>query len=436
MKPEITETKLSSFGGRPTKGAAIILVVFFVLILMLAGLSLLHLSFNSRLLSTRFSDDLACKICADAGLEKAIGTLNQQLADGTFSDGALPISIGETIPASEGVFSYKVIKNADSNYVAYSVGARGNYRRTIMAILGRTTKSYFDYGAMSLAQTVLAAGSTASAYDSQDPSATGLKIQMGSLNTAASDAVVIKSGSTVDGDLFCGAGGNPDFCIVNGGTITGEKYALTENPEIVQPTMPAGLPAKPDLHTNGTTLTITPANNGLYNNICIDNAKGVAGKLVIDGGTVTLAATTMLKLDNNAQIVVNPGSTLVAYIAGNVFSGTGASVSYAGAGTTPDPSHIQLYGTGTTAQIWSLNAKDNWTGILYAPKAEISVSAGKSIYGAFIGYKVLMNLSTGYGFYYDVNLSRATNIALSGPADFTIKRWTELGRGEIPDWAQ
>jgi hypothetical protein len=435
MKSNITERKQVLPGGRRARGTAIIIVTFFVLLMMLAGLGILHLSYNARLTSIRISDDLTCKIAADAGLEKTIGTLNQQLADGTFNDSALPMSIGEQLPASEGVFSYKVIKNVDSNYVAYSVGARGNFRRTIIAILGRTTKSYFDYGALALGQCVLAPGTTASAYDSQNPSATGLKIELGSLNIASPTAMVTKSGCYVEGNLFCGAGGDPNYCVVNGGTITGEKYALTENPEIVQPIAPAGLSAKPDLHTNGTTVTFTPANSGVYSWFCVDKGGGKPGKLVINGGTVTLAVTDFMKLDTNCEIIVNEGSTLIMYVACNVTSSTGASISYAG--TTPDPSHIQLYGTGTgTPQIWSLNAKDNWTATVYAPNAAISVSAGKSMYGAFIGYDVLMNITNGYGFYYDVNLSRATNIALNGPGDFSVKRWSELSRDEIPDWAR
>ena len=431
MKSNITKVKFLSSNRKHKKGAAIIMVTFFVMMMMIAGIAILHLSYNARVTSVRLSDDLSCKICADAGLEKAIGTMNEQLEAGTLNDDDLPLSIGETLPASDGVFSYKVIKNDEGEYVAYSVAARGNFRRTIMAILDRSTKSYFDYGVLSKGNIVTFSGMNMSAYDSQNPGATDLKVTMGSLGTSY-DSVMIKSGCIVDGDVFCGVGGDISTAINVAGTLTGSKYAITEEPEMVMPTMPSTLANKgTDIMTKGSTLTLTPANSGIYNNMYI-SATGTPGIVVIDGGTVTLGLTGMLNLGNNCEIIVNEGSTLILYADGDIVSGNGASISYNS--TTNDATHIQLYGTGTGSQEWTVKSKGDWTGIVYAPNVWVHISAGDYIYGSIVCDQT--EFKTNSDFIYDVALQRAQNIALSGPSDFTIKRWSEIGREEIPDWAQ
>jgi len=408
-------------------GGALIIVMFIVMLFLIAGTGLLSLSEKGRLIAIRSSQDMASRICADAGIEAAVGEMNTRLANGTLDDSDLPMSVGETLPATEGAFSYKVDK-VDGNYVAVSIGARGNFQRIIQAKIRR--KSCFEYGVVARGQLNFPPNSTAKAYDSQNASAAGLEIQMGTLSTTS--LVVTKPGSSVIGDLFVGVGGNPASTISVGGTLTGTKYALTEAPEIYQPAIPAGLPAKPDLHTNGTTVTVTPANSGVYANFCVDNGGGNIGKLVISGGTVTMAVTNFMKLDNSAEIVVNVDSTLLLYVACNISSMAGASISYDG--SPMDPSHIQIYGTGTgSPQTWAIKAKNAWTGVIYAPNANISMQAGQNFYGAIFGNYVGLDIQSGYSFNYDVNLQRATNIVLGG--DFVTKRWSESSSEGIPGWA-
>jgi hypothetical protein len=407
--------------------------MFVVSLLMIAGIGLLFMGEQARVYAVRTSQDTASRLCADAGLEKAISVMNTRFAAGTLCDDDLPASIGETLPAAEGAFSYRITKNLAGDYIATSVGARGDFRRTIVATLYRKTKSYFDYGVMSLGACNVSPGMFASAYDSQDASATGLKIQMGTLSTAGIATVVTKPGSVVEGDLFCGVGGDPAATISAGGTVTGSMYALTEAPEVIYPTIPAGLPAKPDLHTNGATVTLTPSSSGVYSTFCVDNG-GTKGKLVISGGTVTMGVTSFMKLDNDAEILVKEGSTLILYVGCNISSMNGASITYEGAPI--DPTHIQIYGTGTgSPQTWAIKAKNEFTGIIYAPNANISINPGRNFYGAIVANNAYMDIASGFGFYYDVNLQRATNVALNGPAGYAVKRWSESMTGQVPDWA-
>ncbi len=410
------------------RGSALVIVMFVVMLLMVSGIGLLYISEQGRIFAIRTSEDMASRVCADAGVEMAVSEMNKRANSGSLKDSDLPRSIGETLPDMIGAFSYKVEKH-DSNYFVYSVGARGDFRRTIEASLRK--KSCFEYGILSKSSCYLPPNTTASAYDSQNAGATGLKIQMGTLSTAPTPTVVTKPGCVVNGDLFCGVGGDPSATISVDGTLTGKTYALTEEPEIYTPKIPLGLTAKPDLHTYGKTITFTDANSGIYGTISIDNGSGNYGKLVISGN-VTLAVTNFMFLGEGAEIYVNEGSTLIMYLASNFITENSSSITYGGA--VPDPSHIQIYGTRTgTPQIWTLKAKTSLCGVIYAPNANINLQAGKNMYGAIVGNSVNIDVQTGFSFYFDVNLLRATNLALGG--GFRTNRWKETVSNGTSEWA-
>ncbi len=410
------------------KGSALIVVMFVITLLLTAGVGILYLSEQGRLLSVRSSQDMTSRICADAGIEMAIAQMNAELKAGTFNDSDLPQSIGETLPNMAGAFSYMVEK-VDSNYIAISVGARGNFRRTIQASLRK--KSAFEYGLLSKNAINLAPGMDAGAYDSANPGATGLEIDIGTTTNSATAALVTKPGSVIQGNLFCVAPADCGAVISNGGTLTGEIYQMPDAPEFYSPVPPAGLPLKPDFHTNGATIVMTPANSGVYNVFSVDNGGGKIGKLVIGSGTVILSVRNFMDMGNGAEIDVNAGAYLIMYVACNFYTGNGSSINYLG--SVPDPSHIQLYGTGTTETIWALKAKNEWCAVVYAPYAQISLQSGRNMFGAFIARTMQISIADPYKLLYDVNLQRATNLAVSG--DFMTNRWKETVSADVPEWA-
>ncbi len=431
--PVTHKLKIMTRSVHVKSGMAMVLMMFIVLLLMVSGIGLLSIGYQSRIFAIRTSQNLACRVCADAGLQKAIDALNTDLIEGTLNDSDLPVSIGETLPGAEGAFSYRIVKNDDGNYIAESVGARAEFRRTIVALLTRQQKALFDFGVLSKKACLLAPGMTAGAYDSQNPSATGLKAQLGTIDTSPS-SIVTKPGTIIDGDLFCGVGGDPSKVIINGGTLTGSRFALTNTPQIAQPTVPAFLAVTgKNLSAKGSTITVTPASSGIYGTLSLDST-GKPGKLVVSGGTVTLAVTDFFSLGTNAEIVVDDGSTLLLYVGCNISSANGASISYAGA--SKDPTHIQIYdtSTGPTASVWALKAKNDWVGVIYAPNSFVTIAASGDIYGAIVGDNV--NIKSSSKFWYDVNLKRSANLALNSAAFFTVKHWSESTTGYVPDWAQ
>jgi hypothetical protein len=405
-------------------GSVVVLVLLAMAILVAVGVALLQTGFQARLRSIRACSDIRAKSAADAAMAEALAQINQLCSQDSLDDSALPQQDGIQLEHCDATFSYRLTKNADGDYVIQAAGFSGPVRKNVSAVL-RKTGGPFNHAILSKHAVNIAPGMTCVAYDSQDPTATGLKVQMGTLSTDATATVVTKPGSHVEGDLFCGVGGDPAATICVGGTQNGENYALTEKPEILQPEMPGSLLFKgTDLKTNGSTVTLTPADSGVYDNFVVNKGAGKPGTFVVDGGVVTLGVTNFMKFDTNCQIIVNEGSTLIMYIACGISAMNGSGIAYEGSAL--DPTHIQLYGTGTgEPQMWALKAKSTWTGVVYAPNADVCLAAGRDVYGAIMANSTILDVQPGFAFHYDVNLQRANNTALGGSGDFEVKRWSE-----------
>ena len=122
-----------------------------------------------------------------------------------------------------------------------------------------------------------------------------------------------------------------------------------------------------------------------------------AGILEIDGGDVVLYITGNINLGNSCEIVVKDKSSLTIYLDGDIVSGNGSSI-----GTqhpTKDAMTIQLYGTGEGEQNFDIKAKNNWTGVIYAPNANIDLYAKGDAYGAIIANN--FEFKSGGNLYYD-----------------------------------
>jgi hypothetical protein len=419
------------------KGIALIIVMLILVLLMFAGMGMLEMSEKTRVFAIRESQDMASRICADAGLEKAIGDMNSQLAAGTFNDGALPMSIGETLPNTGGAFSYKVTKNAAGEYVAVSVGARGDFRRTIQAVI---TKKSSSFGLLSQAALTFANNNTISAYDSRDATATNCPFNIATTSTTG-NAMVFNSGTVVNGDAYCGQGGNPSsvICVSGTATLNGTKNALTTNPTFACVSMPSladkGAGSLAETHISANT-TWTSTNSGKYYHLYIDDGKTltISGNVTI--GIVNTNNNGFLQIGTNSIIKVATNGKLIVYLDGNFNSGNNISLQYAGG---KEPSRIQFYGTCAQSSIgwpqFNLHSTSYICAYVYAPYAHFNVVSGTTFYGAVIAKD--MGFNDYCKFYYDVALADA-NLVISGGGGkptLTLKRWSESLSTTVPAWA-
>ncbi|MBW7988410.1 MAG: hypothetical protein FVQ84_00080 [Planctomycetes bacterium] len=398
------------------RGSAIPLAIVVVLILLAMGTGLLRMGLNSRTFSTRTTSDITARCAADTGLTMALYQMNQKLQVKPWSSSSLP-TVGETsLLYSDATYTYDVTGDLANGFIMAAVGSADNAERTVYATIG--LQGLFEHAILTKGSLILKSGTTIDGYNSQDPLDTEFKVNIGTQSTADS-MVVLNSGVNVKGDVLVGLGGNPDTVIKDLGATTGDQLGGTENDPLPTITPPATLlDTGLDITAMGEIVTITPADSGQYGSIALKQAS-TAGILEIDGGDVVLYITGDIDLGQSCEIIVRDNSTLTLYIDGNIVSGNGASI-----GTedpTKDPTTIQLYGTGTSTQSFDIKAKNEWTGVIYAPNADVDLYANGDVYGAIVANS--FEFKAGGNYYYDEAL-REVSIEDEG-VSFVIERWYE-----------
>jgi hypothetical protein len=395
-------------------GSALLLVVFAVVILAAMGAGLLDVGLNSRIIAIRTAQGMAARCAADAGLTKATYVANESLRTKAWSDITPPCATNERLPNCDATFSYKVGAYTKSSSVVQSVGQCGPVTKAVSAAL--RLKGLFDDAIVVRDRLSLMPNTLVSGYNSSDPLDTEFDVGIGTLSTLP-DRIPLGPGTVVDGDVFVGVDGDPGVVIGAGGTITGSKYALSEEIKLpvlsppVLPDMKTGLDAK------GATITILPAQSGTYSGVTLTAAGGLPGILEIQGGNVTLHIAGEMSLGAGCELIVRPGSSLKLYVDGDI-SGKNSTGFNNEAGNVQD---FTLYATGTGEQTFELKAKSNVFGAIYAPNASIALYPSSEMYGAIVANNVIFK--SGGNFYYDEALRNVS--PMDEGARFVLKYWSE-----------
>ena len=402
------------------RGSAIPLAVVAVIILLAMGVGLLGLGLNSRIFSIRMASDIAARCAADAGLAAALFEMNEKLKVEPWDGTSLPEATNVSLPNCDEVFSYKVISGFGSNYIIKSVGESGGIKKVVYATIG--LQGLFEHAILTKQTLTLKSGTVVDGYNSLDMSDTDIDVDIGTQSTSTS-SIILNSGVTVKGDVVVGVGGNPDTAIKDLGATTGDRYAGTAEdplPQVNPPTLPNMGPA---INIKAETVTITPDDNGQYGKIVIkqgSTAEGVVpGVLEISGGDVVLYITGDIELGEQCEIVVAENSTLTLYVDGNIHSRANSGIN------TKNPPEkaatFQLYATGEGAQNFDIKAKSEFTGVIYAPNADVDLYANGDAYGSVVANS--FEFKAGGNYYYDEAL-REVKMDDEG-VRFVVKRWHE-----------
>ncbi len=404
------------------RGAALALAVVAILILLAVGVGLLGLGFQGRVYSFRTASDIAARCAADAGLAMALFEMNQKLQVKPFSEGTLPEATDVSLPYSDQVCSYRVTGNLGSGYTIEATGVSGLAHRTVRAVIG--LQSAFNHAILTKQGLILKPGTLVDGYNSLDPSDTDIDIGIGS-QSASSSSVILNMGTTVNGDVF--VSGNLDLAVKDlGATVSGDKYISAP-----QPLPPVTAPALPDMGAitaTGKTVKITPANSGTYSAIDLKlletKVKGVTTTapaiLEISGGDVVLHVTGDIQLGNSCEIVVKDGASLTIYSDGNIHCRLGSGINTEAPPEQADT--LQIYATGTAAQYFDIKAKSQFTGVIYAPNADVDLYAKGNAYGSVVARD--FEFKAGGNFYYDEALQQKNTVD-DEAVQFIVTRWYE-----------
>jgi hypothetical protein len=410
------------------KGSVLVLVVLVVLISFIIGTGLLALGTQSRIASLHQTQDMMARSAADAGLEHAIQQINNAVNNHTWSSKEKikakdnPLSSGSAYTV-EGTYDI-----ATEQYDLVSVGTNGDRVRTVHATIG--LKGLFEYAILLKETLTLKAGTTIDGYHSDDPSVKDVGLQIATISTDP-DQVILNMGATVNGEVLAGVGGDVDTVIKDLGATTSGKFNLVEEPPFPQITAPLLTPMGSAISVAGTTSVITPADSGKYTDIRVEQiseSEKVKGKtytytdygtLEVSGGDVVLHVTGDIWIGQGCEILVKKDSSLTLYIDGNIVCGNGGGFGYTG--SPNEPSHVQLYATGSGEQNFDLKAKDHWSGVVYAPNADVTIFAKGDAYGSFVAND--LEFKADGNMYYDGAL-RQVKVEDEG-VRFAINRWHE-----------
>lgn len=396
------------------RGSAIPLAVVAVLILLAMGTGLLSMGLNSRIFATRSTSGIIARCAADAGLTMALFRMNKELQVKPWGVSTLPKAIDEKLPYCDATFSYTVTGDLANGYSVLSVGRSAQAQRAVSATL--ELRGIFEYAILTKETLVLKPDTLVDGYNSQDPFDTNIDVDLSTQSTADS-SVILNTGVIVKGDISVGIGGDPDTAIKDMGATTGDQFAgLIEDPlPLIYP------PALPNMGTSitatGETVILTPAESGQYNNIFVK--KGTELGAVEISGNVVLYITGDLEIGESCELIIKDNSSLTLYIDGDIHCRANSAIN---AEYPPeDPKTFQIYGTSETQQSFDIKAKNDWSGTIYAPNADVILYANGDFYGSTVSNN--FELKAGGNYYYDEAL-RKVSIGDAG-VRFVVKRWYE-----------
>ncbi len=396
------------------RGSALPLAVVVVLILLAMGTGLLRLGLNSRVFSIRTASDIAARSAADAGLTKALFEMNEKLQVETWDSSSIPQAIDTSLPNCDAVFSYSITGDPASGYTISSVGTAGQAQRTVYATL--ELEGLFEHAILTKETLILKANTVIDGYNSQDPLDTDIEIHIGTQSTLDS-SIILNTGVIVEGDVIVGIGGDPDTVIRDTGATTGNQYSAIEEDPLSLVTPPALPDWGVDITATGEIITFGPADSGQYGNLILTKG-GTVGALEISGDVV-LYLTGNIDLGESCELVIKADSSLTLYIDGDIHCRAGSSVN--NENPPEDPKNFQVYGTSETTQYFDIKAKSTWSGVIYAPNADIDLYANADFYGSVVAES--FELKAGGNYHYDEAL-REVEIDDEG-ARFVVKRWHE-----------
>jgi hypothetical protein len=392
---------------RKRQGSAMVLSMFAVILLIIAGIGLLRLALDARISAVRGASMLAARSAADAGLAKALYEMNLKLEDRPWDNSGLPSAADVQLEGCNATYSYSVTGNPGSGFAAECTGRSGGIQRTVRCEL--PVESLYKDLIMVTQDILLTNNCTVSAWDSRTGETVAYQSRMGTLATEAEGADIdMGSNTVVNGDVYVGVDGDPD-AVIDGGTITGSTYALEEDIDLPV-LVPPALPNKGNISVNGN-MTIGPSNSGRYGSIQISNNK----TLTISGGDVILNVTGNIDLRNSSSIVIDEDASLMLYVGGDITTMNNADFN----NKTQVPSKLKIIGTGVSQEFYFKNKSDMFA-LIVAPEATVEMKNSADIYGAYIcgNFQVKNNANI----YYDVALGMAT---VYDGIRFIIRYWSE-----------
>jgi len=430
------------------RGFVLSFAAVMVVILSFVGFGILRLGMINRMRAVRNTGEIAARAAADAGLTRAIFELNKNLEVGWQANNIVS-PVGEVFPSANASYTYTIeaITN-DAEYEITSTGQSGPITETVTANV--VVRGRFDYAAFAQGYALpnrpkpprhkcgegpippkpLKKGGKLEikGYSIDDTYSSGAEAYGGPvqlrINNVHKKSVKLRENVVVNGDVIVGPGGKPDEVIEekDGAEITGEAYPATERQELLSASVPGYLQV------------------GQFKDYEYDEGKAITGIqqytsfIMPDDAVQEISGNCQIyvlgdvKVEDDAQIVITPGSSLTLYVGGEKFEvkkKSGGLVNQ-----TNDPTNLIIFGLDDCRKVKIENTDaGDFYGAVYAPFAKVEMKTDGDLYGAFVGWDVKLKKKKGtdHGtFHYDRSLRLGNLLAGDDLASrFVVRRWRQ-----------
>jgi len=425
------------------RGSLLGLVMIIGLCLGFLGLGMLQLGYWSRSNAAISTYIINARMAADAGLQAALYQMNLDFP-------AFP-TLGTqsgTLDNSTASYIYDVNNPVPEHFQIDSQGTCAGETRTVHAITDYS--SMFDYALFVTNDLFIHSGALIDAYDSNDGpyggSNSGLPVVIGSETELPSqgnpeEGIGLDSGVLITGSIAVGTGLSDDQIWGTGGGSHGVLDSDPENiqgsaysPEISYIWGPVPSPPPFELILNSKIELASDANEsigigGTYTEAQVIKCQGLdmkEGSLLVINGNVTLYlektpqnGTGCLDMITNAELRINPGSSLTLYV-DDTFNST--NTNYIN-NLTQNPAAFVIYGTAPDTlvhpPVWDVGAKGDFYGVLYAPNIDLIIRNDGDIYGSIAARSC--ELKNSGNIHYDLQLANNAEFFTG----YLIQRWWE-----------
>jgi hypothetical protein len=377
MKKLSARKKSRKASRQQEKGAAMVMALFFSAALLLVATPSLFKLTTMKGLTEKSHKTLAALNLAEAGIDRAIWELNSGDISTWSGDSQIrTFSFDSFQPHGGGIdgnVSVTVLDPFGENPLIESSGQISSQPsiqvgKAVRVMLKEKEIPFFDFGVFGNESVTIAPN---------------LNI-LGSVGTngTGAGAITVASNSTVNGDIICGPGGDPEVAmdIDENSSVTGNIDSAVEFKDFPDVIVPEGLPYMGDVEIANDTLTISE--NGDYSSLVI----GQNSQLIISGD-VTLHVSGLFSLGSNTELLITEGSSLTLYLSGSLDMNSNCIVTNA----DHDSTKLKFYGTEYLDNNIQFDSNAAFHGAVYMPYSDLTISSNIDFYGSVYGRNIYLN---------------------------------------------
>lgn len=367
-------------GGGTTRGAALVIVLLIMGVLLLLGTAFMTISATETQIASNERNAVQAFYLAEAGLNKTISDLNAGAVCSSLSD----VSLGS------GTFTRTVNLGASlderiiesTGYVPNSTSASKAQAMVKVTLKGSLFNMALFGGKDSGTALEIGENSVVDSYDSSqgayNPSSPGTKAEIGSNSNDSDDAIKLRWNVTVE----CSAIARGKIKKESGATVTGveKSYAFSNAVTLPEVVIPPG---------SGSDVNVPPTTT-LPSAPCPAPGSWSYGKLnVAANKTITLCPGTYyfygdIKIEPNSTLTISPAGQVKIYVTGKLDVKNNVQINAASA----LPTNLLIYSSFSGSDGVSFGKDLKFFGAIYAPNTNITTQKDSEIFGSLIGKTV------------------------------------------------